>query len=53
MRSIRKIFFTFSLVAFCSMAMESCWLLHGKNHCGDCPNFSTNGKPKKQKKHHH
>jgi hypothetical protein len=32
-------------------SFESCFIFHGKNNCGDCPNFKKNGKPKKMKRH--
>lgn len=40
--------------AFATTTLDGCFLFRGKNHCGDCPSFKSNSKPKKvkRKKHH-
>lgn len=53
MRILRKLIPFLFLAAITTTSLESCFLFRGKNHCGDCPNFHSNGKPKKVKKHRH
>jgi len=49
-------FLPFLLVGtLATTGLDGCFIFHGKNHCGDCPDFHSNGKPKKakkKKKHH-
>ncbi|HEU4716699.1 MAG TPA: hypothetical protein VFU15_02655 [Bacteroidia bacterium] len=50
-RTVKKILSLLLVAGSISFLAPSCWVFHGKNHCGTCPDFKHNDKPKKVKKH--
>ncbi len=51
MKIYRVALFVF-LFSFLTMALESCWMLRGKNHCITCPPDKWGGSKEKKGTHH-